>query len=195
MLGRRAMRMEMMKRTEATHGRAQAGIDFIVSYGFALVVIAIAIFILLKSNVLGASVYPEACYPAPSFLCVSDILFTNGTINIVFAQATGGTMDVLGIACSTAVNSLGDYPAYGNINVVSYTGMPSTYPNNAFQYGETVYSDNTSNAIEVNCYGPSGIINMAPGSPVGGYVWINYTQPGLSYARTELLATFTTKTV
>jgi hypothetical protein len=195
MLGRIA---RMRRRSSDLHcgeRRAQSGIDFIISYGFALLVIAIAIFVMLKSNLLSSGVTPDTCYPAQPFLCISDILFSNGTMYVVFAQATGGTMNVIGIACATSTNSLGDYPAYGNTNVLGYSALPSAYPANTLANGMTIYSDNASRIVPVYCYGAQGVIHAPKGTAYGGYIWINYTLTNVPGYRESMLASFTAKTV
>jgi hypothetical protein len=191
--------MKMKKRNSCGRGangaKSQTAIDFLVSYGFALMVVSVFIFVVMRYGILSTRLTPESCYATPSFICTSSILFNNGTFDFVFAQATGGTMNVIGVSCSTALNATGDLPEYGNVHVIGYSNSPGSYPSNQLLNGMLVYSDNESSRISMYCYGPSGMIVAAPGTDYSGYVWVSYTLTNLPGTYTSMVATFTTKTV
>jgi hypothetical protein len=189
------MRQNSSAHRGAARARGQAATDFLVSYGFALMIVATFIFVVVRYGVFSTRLVPNDCYASPSFLCTSYLLFNNGTFDFVFAQATGGTMNVIGLACSMAVNATGDLPQYGNVNVLGYAKSPGSYPTAQLQNGIIVYSDNASATISTYCYGPSGQITAVPGAEYNGYVWVNYTLSNLPGSYTRMIATFTAKTV
>ncbi|MEM3638433.1 MAG: hypothetical protein QXW90_00275, partial [Candidatus Micrarchaeaceae archaeon] len=49
--------------------RLQAAVDFMMSYGIAILIITIAIGIIYKVGVLNPSLTPVSCTPAPGFSC------------------------------------------------------------------------------------------------------------------------------
>jgi hypothetical protein len=174
--------------------RQQAAVDFMVSYGIAMLVIAIAVYVIIRLGVFGSGLAQPQCVGAPSFSCGDFAFASNGLLTIVLTQAVGGTMNMTGIACSTGVNVTGNQPQYGNIKVTSYTATPQYYPNNELANGLILYSD-SSVAIMVNCYGPGGVSTMNLGTVYTGYIWINYTFSGLppTYHTIERVAQFTAR--
>ncbi len=204
--------------------RAQAAVDFMVAYGIALLALAIAIYVILSLGVFTSAVTPTTCYPSPSFSC--DAVSYNGlsgNVTIVFTQALGGTINITGAACSSTINAIGGRsytdslgrvwntisggPAFGNYQVQPYSNVifNPTYPTNALQYGEVVYSGN-SGELSVNCYDAnngydpsSGVLSDGPakvniGTSFSGYIWFNYTIANLptKYHAVQQVAQFTT---
>ncbi len=159
---------------EACHRKGQAAIDYLVSYGIAIIILTIAIAVIYNLGLLNPLFTPVSCTPAPSFSCGLFYINQNGILYINISQSVGSTITVQGLSCSTAYNSVSDTPEYGNI----YTSNSASYyptgesPNN----GITFYSG-SSNTFVVNCYGPGGIVSGALGNIFFGHVWLNYTIP------------------
>lgn len=170
----------------------QAAIDFMVAYGFAILVISIVIYVVLQLAIYQPGLTPESCTGAPGFTCTSYTLSTNGMLSIQLAQAQGGTLNITGAACSSAVNSSGNRPAYGNIGILGYSVVPQFYPSNAMANGMVVYSD-VNFIVEVYCYNPTGLTGPSYGSTFNGYLWLNYTNTALpaSMRSKPIVAQFT----
>jgi len=163
--------------------KLQAALDFMVSYGIAILIITIALYVVFSLGIFNPKLASIVCTPAPSYICESFSISTNSTFTILLAQSTGGTIDVTGAACSSAPNATSDMPAYGNVHVLNYSKAPQYYPNNAMQNGITIYSDNES-TIQVYCYNSGGEAKNSLGYTFTGYLWINYTfsnLPSLHY--------------
>ncbi len=155
--------------------KAQAALDFMTSYGMALIIIIIAIAIVYRLGVLNPNLVQPSCTSVPGFSCGLYFINTNGTLTVDLMQTTGGTITVLGAACSSAQNSTGNKPAFGNIYVT----------NNALYYprgqspgsGIEMYSG-AQRQFNVTCYNPTGRARNSLGAGFFGYIWLNYSVPG-----------------
>ncbi|MGC8710278.1 MAG: hypothetical protein ACP5RF_01545 [Candidatus Micrarchaeia archaeon] len=173
--------------------KAQASVDFLMSYGIAIIIIVIAVAVIYKVGVLNPTAAPVSCTPEPGFSCSLFSINTTGAMSIYLAQATGGPITVKGIACSASQNATGSLPAYGNIYVTSNPAYYpyNAYPNNALSNGIVVYSG-SGNMFETNCYEAGGVATGALGDAFYGFIWLNYTIPG--YGNTvQKVASFTVK--
>lgn len=166
---------------DEVHARArlQAAIDFMVSYGFAILVIAIAVYVVLQLGVYQPGLTPQSCTAEPGFACVSYALFRNGTLDVELAQAQGGTINITGAACASSPNVAGDGPAFGNVNVFRYNSITQQYyPDASMANGIIAYSD-TRFTVKTYCYGSGGVAGPSYGSMFNGYLWLNYTNAAL----------------
>ncbi|MGC8622468.1 MAG: hypothetical protein ACP5SJ_02990 [Candidatus Micrarchaeia archaeon] len=154
--------------------RSQAALDFMVSYGIAIMIITIALYIIFSLGVFNPKLASQQCTPSPSFICLSYSINKTSSFSIILSQSTGGTMYITGVACSSAVNSTSNIPAYGNVHVLPYSLAPQYYPNNALQNGAYLYSDNET-LLQVFCYNSKGKAASSLGYTFTGYLWINYT--------------------
>ncbi len=158
--------------------KLQSTIDYMVSYGVALAIIAVAIYVMSSFGLFNPYLSPKVCTPASGFICNGYTISSNGIVSVLFSQVTGTTLNINGVACSTNVNlTNASLPAYGNVHVVKYSGMPSAYPN-ALASSMVMQSD-TANTIEAYCYNNKGYAKSKLGNTFNGYVWINYTVSGL----------------
>ncbi len=158
--------------------RAQAAIDFMTSYGVALLIIAIALYVIYSVGFLGPNVSTNTCTPEPGFSCGFFLLNTTGALTMRLSQATGGMIIIHGAACSSAINTTGSNPEYGNVHVTNASAYyPSSTNTITLGKGINFYSGSTQ-TINVTCYGSSGVASGTLGSSFFGYVWLNYTVPG-----------------
>ena len=175
--------------------KAQASIDMLIAYSIAILIISISVYIVLQLGIFNTRIAPTYCNAASSFACSTASISRNGILTVIFSQTTGGTLNIIGIACSSQPNSIALGPKYGNLNVLSYAKSPSYYPTNQLQYGLTVYSSNQT-SISTYCYdGPNHPTHGAIGNEFTGYVWINYTISTLpnNYYNVQQFATFSEK--
>ena len=169
--------------------RGQAAVDFMLSYGIALIIIVIAVAIIYKTNIATPTLTTTACSPTAGFSCDYFALSHSGVLTMILSQATGGSMIINGVACTTQINATGNKPAYGNVNVgnaIAYypTGWtPGT--------GISVFSG-SGNTLNLYCYTNTGIATGPLGNTYLGYVWLNYTVPGYGNL-TQIVATVNAK--
>lgn len=173
------------------HGgmRAQAAVDFLMSYGIALIIISIAVAVIYKVTILSPVLSVSTCTASAGFSCESFALNRSGILTLQLSQATGGTITVNGAACSTQQNNTGNQPAYGNIKITNTIAY--YYGSNSPGTGVTVYSG-SSNTLVLYCYNPSGIATGILGNGYLGFVWLNYTVTGYGSV-TQQVATLSVK--
>jgi hypothetical protein len=170
----------------------QAAVDFMMSYGIALLIIIIAAGIIYKVGVLNPNITPVYCQPSPGFSCGQFAMNTSGVLTLSLAQATGGPIIINGIACSSRANQTIVGPMYGNIHVTSNSAY---YPSGVYAstpLGSLTMYSGSSYILYANCYSSGGIAASNLGNAFFGYVWLNYTIPGYG-STTQQVATFVAK--
>ena len=160
--------------------RSQAAIDFVSSYGFALLIIAISIYAVFQLGVFNYSASPQYCYSNSPFSCVAYSINTTGGLTIAISQSSGGVMTITGAACGTTPNTTIIGPARGNVKVLPDSGgSAGYYPNNKLAGGITIYPGATT-VLYLNCYtGANSLAASSIGTTFSGYLWLNYTFSGL----------------
>jgi len=152
--------------------KAQAAIDFISTYGFVILIIAITIYAVLQLGVFNYAASPQYCYSQYPFSCIAYSLNTSGGLVVVISQNSGGVMNITGVACSSVPNTTRIGPKYGNVMVGANTVF---YPNNVIANGITLYPGAQA-TIYAKCYsnnlGPS---TSVIGGTFTGYLWVKYT--------------------
>ncbi len=174
--------------------RLQASLDMMVSYGIALLIIAIALYVVVTIGFPSTKSVTSDCIASPGFSCTTYTIAPNGTAIFVISQSTGGTLTINGVACASAPNATGNGPAYGNLGIQSPSEVPVFYP-----YGvpnSIVMYSGSANTLETNCYiGPDKLASGGLGDSFTGYLWLNYTFSGLpnNINNVQQVASFTTK--
>ncbi|MGC8676438.1 MAG: hypothetical protein ACP5T3_02905 [Candidatus Micrarchaeia archaeon] len=165
--------------------KLQAAVDFLMSYGIALIIVSIAIAVIVKLAFLTPTLSTSTCTPEPGFACQYYAINTSGTLTISLAQDIGSAISVHGIACSTSANNTGNKPMFGNIYV---TNSIAYYPpSNSPGTGIVVYSGEAY-TFNVNCYGAGGIAKGKLGNSFIGYLWLNYTLQGYGQITQQIAA-------
>lgn len=154
--------------------KAQAAVDFITSYGIALIIILASVGIIYSIGISNAKYATPTCNSAPGFSCAFFSMSVNGILTLKLAQALGSQLTINGIACSTGTNTVGNKPLYGNIYV---TNSVTYYPPSNDPGSNTIYS-NSYYIFYLYCYSSSGIATSSYGNWYSGYVWFNYSIPG-----------------
>lgn len=159
--------------------KAQAAIDFLMSYGLALIVIVISVAVIYQISVSHQTLSAYTCTAIPGFSCDFYALNTSGVLMVTLSQATGGQIVINGAACSTQPSSIGYGPAFGNpfvTNAVAYYPTPNgitSAPINGIPV-----SSGSGGTLSMYCYSPTGTASAVIGSAFTGYLWLNYTTPG-----------------
>lgn len=167
--------------------KLQAAVDFMSSYGIALLVMAAAL-IAIYSIALTPNNPPVFCTPTPGFNCNFLSISKAGIMTFKISQALGTQVTINGAACSTAQGSANN-PAYGNMQVSNTVAFypPMEYPPNNVIYSGGYY------ILYMYCYSApnNGIATGATGKPITGFVWLTYTIPNYGQ-QTQKIATFST---
>ena len=157
--------------------RSQAAIDFLTSYGFAILIISVAVYSVLALGVFNYSATPTYCYSVSPFTCAAYAINTTGVMAIVLSQSSGGILTVQGASCSTTQNTTRVGPQYGNVYVSSNTLF---YPAGTRITSGVLIYPGAQAVLYINCYNTNGHpAASAIGQTFTGYVWVNYTFSGL----------------
>ncbi|MGC8479522.1 MAG: hypothetical protein ACP5M9_02540 [Candidatus Micrarchaeia archaeon] len=163
--------------------------DFMASYGLALIIIIFAVATIYLIGNSNNNVFQNSCTGYSGFSCSTLFLNDSGILNITISQDTGADILVKGIACSTAQSSVGVGPAYGNYGVYNSFYY---YPNSEMANGININTGNSA-SFDLYCYNSVGVsTEQVQGNDFSGYVWINYTVINTDINETELMAAFTT---
>ncbi len=132
--------------------KAQSAMEYLMTYGWAILIIAVILGALFQLGVFSTKSYlPAGCIPQSGFLCSNPILSASGTLSITFG--TFQPMQILGTGCSVS----------------------SSEPTVFVGLNTTVNGGQTIN-LYFKCPFSGGI-----GKAFSGTLWINYTQNGADY--------------
>lgn len=165
--------------------KGQVAIDFLASYGIAIVIMLVAISVLFLLIPSTSYIFPEQCVPAPGFACGYYSLDKTGILTISLSQAIGGTITINGAACSSQLttNSL---PQYGNTYVTDNTLF---YPQGSNPGAGLAVPSGGSVILYMYCYGPNGIATSRfTGGSYSGYLVLNYTISSTNLNTTQTIA-------
>ena len=166
--------------------KQQSAIDFMTSYGFAILVIIIAIVIIYEVGF--GSVYgftQNTCTAQSGFSCDYVNMNASGLLTLKMSQSVVTNMHINGFACSSQSNSTGTGPEYGNTGV---TSSNSFYPSGDSPVGTTFYGS-SEGTFYIYCYGVYGKLSGEVSKPVIAYIFLNYTPLGYQ-PTTQLIITY-----
>ena len=160
--------------------KAQSAMEYLMTYGWAILVIAVVLAILFSIGVFsGGSFLGTSCIAASGYLCKSPAYPHIGTatnpnaITLTIGQNTGATIYnvIVGISPQGATLSNAGFPVLGAIMQPYFYGQPPTSPPII-----GVMPSGESSAVTINVpTSGSGWVSNVIGSTFTGYVWINYT--------------------
>ncbi|MCL5008176.1 MAG: hypothetical protein M1562_02925 [Candidatus Marsarchaeota archaeon] len=134
-------------------GRAQSAVEYLTTYGWAILIIAIVIAVIFSSHIL-MQPQTQLCTFTANFTCTS-ALNSNGIVNLSIEQNTGGQIDITAIGCNSAENT---------------SFMTQISPSLVLDNGNSI-------SKSVQCYTDGKEFNKTVGTTFHGYVIINYTNP------------------
>ncbi len=161
--------------------------DFISSYGIAIVIIVAALLVVYRITFYNP-VSPY-CSSPPGFSCGFVALNTSGILTIKISQALGTQITINGVACADQQAQNSDTPAYGNVHVNG--DIPYYYAQKYYPPGNSIYSGG-SYILNLYCYKYGVKAARHSGSQFSGYVWLNYSIPNYGN-QVEKIATFQTE--
>jgi hypothetical protein len=174
------------KNSEKMMKKLQAAMEYLMTYGWAILIIALALGVLYSLGVLNPGrLKPVMCMlPAP-FSCQIGGFTTGGKLNITLSQGSGQTITLLGVACIdnqhvSSSNGLPDSNCNTGGNSTCWTAIVSG--TNAVP-SSTLASGSTISVYNIQCY-PAGngpFPTSTIGSSFGGTLILKYTMGGNTY--------------
>ena len=164
--------------------RLQSAMEYLLTYGWALLIIAIVLAALFQLGIFnGSTLLGTSCVAAPGFLCSNPVLLTTGNVAFTIGQTTGSTLYNVALGC--AATSLGNglpNPSGAVVMLAPSGGVMSTNTmspaNTAVGLGQSLTSGQTLSISGLPCFGTTGTA-LPAGSAIGtafsGRIWLNYT--------------------
>jgi hypothetical protein len=153
--------------------RLQSAMEFLITYGWAILIMAVALAALYAVGVINPSIYaPHQCILSSGFTCLAYTINSMGILSLNLQQSTPDPVNVIAMACTQ-------------------NGIVGNLPNNP--PGNQVYMTVGSNALfSVQCVTSAGgpFVSKIGGS-FSGTIVVNYTDeltklPGTAYGKIAL---------
>ena len=179
--------------------RAQSAMEYLMTYGWAILIIAVVLGALFSLGVFSSgALLGTACVAGPGFQCQNPVLLTTGNVAFTFGQSTGATLYNVALGCAATTTGAG-LP-----NIASLTGIvlldtgsinggtggaaSSISASGSAVYGNvlkanqlTMVSGQTVSVTGLPCFSSTGAAlgttaSLAPiGTSFSGSIWMNYT--------------------
>ncbi len=153
--------------------KGQSAMEYLMTYGWAILIIAIVLVALFELGIFGGSTLPTACVAQSGFIC-SNPSFVGANIIVTVGQSSGQNYGSTTLAFINSTNLhlvQGTSPSFPSGTSVVLTSMTS---------GST-YTENV----------PIGYAAPTAGTGISGELWISYTLSGTT--QYQELATITAK--
>ncbi|MGC8649219.1 MAG: hypothetical protein ACP5UN_03325 [Candidatus Micrarchaeia archaeon] len=160
---------------------AQSAMEYLMTYGWAILIIAIVLAILFKLGVFsGASLTGTSCIGTVGWSC-SGLSYGTSGLSFTLGQSTGTQVNNVVVACSSTAGT-GGYPASGNFY---YPTAPATNSGLGATSSNIVTATSNSLAGAIPNGGTITISNIicggmgapAIGQTFQGYAWVAYITP------------------
>lgn len=165
--------------------KAQAAMEYLMTYGWALLVIVIVIAILVSLNLFSA---PQGCsFERPGFTCGSPVIDTNGKLFLPLTNANPNNIKLVGVVCTAdKVQEAPSAPA---------SGQPG-YFNEQMIYKQSTY-EVSNGTYAPSCTKGGALFSGPAGTEFSGKVWVFYKneEDGTGYPTRTVSANLVTKTV
>ena len=146
--------------------RSQSAMEYLMTYGWTILVIAIVLVALFELGVFRGSQgsLPTECTAQSGFLCGTPQMNTTGNVLVTFGQSLGSSITVTGVGCS----------------------------NTTAQPGFTSYITGLASGQQVSVIFQCPLASSPIGSSFSGTLWIQYNKGSVSGLVSEV-ATFTAR--
>lgn len=145
--------------------RAQSAMEYLTTYGWAILIIAALMAVLYSLNLFNPSSFaPSVCLFPADFSCISTTLSTSGTLSINIQQATSTSINVTAIGCNAGG---------------TYTNMTALSPADFIDIGGNM-------TFTLSCYSGGAVVSGRAGTLYEGYVVLNYTNLQTGFQHSEM---------
>ena len=151
--------------TRAAGPNAQAAMEYLMTYGWAILIIAIAAVALYSLGIFGGGFASQgsACIAEPGYYCADMVMNTSGNLAANIGQSSGSTITINSIACTNS----------------------SSAPSSTTVISNTIMNSGAIVPLSFHCPGASGPV----GKSYKGYLWIVYSS-GQQSGLTAMVASF-----
>jgi hypothetical protein len=124
------------------NGRLQAAVEYLSMYGWAIIIVAIAILALAALGVFNPQAYVgQQCAMGGGFSCVSYSMAENGMLFITIAQSTISPILVTGVGCYANSNDMELQAPYNppSNEIPMQIGSSSNFSSQCYNYNGTKF--------------------------------------------------------
>ena len=186
--------------------KLQSAMEYLMTYGWAILIIAIVLGALFGLGILNGSAFTlTSCLPQPGFLCQTPSLGTSGNLSFTFGQSTGSTIYNIAFGCASTATSIG-LPSNGLVYMYA-NGLASPWNANVGNAGLatgnslSLSSGSQLSVSGVKCFSQNpvnALVSQTIGTAYSGSVYVNYTLSSGSVSAsnpfvTQKMATVSTK--
>jgi hypothetical protein len=170
--------------------KAQSAMEYLMTYGWAILIIAVVLAVLFSLNVFNAGAnLGSSCIGQPGYSCSAASINSGGILTFTLGQGTGSTVYNAVFSCISSANSvavpgtatqpfnaIGTATSAGTINPVQQTSSVTVAASNSISNSASI----TISGLQ--CYPATGATG-APGAtgflyPIGtgftGTIWMGY---------------------
>ncbi len=146
--------------------KAQSAIEYLTTYGWAIIVIAVVLAALFQLGLFSPnSVVSTQCLFPAEFSCLSSILYsTNSSIAVNLQQALPSNINITAVGC----NNQGTIQFMQSVSPPATVGIGGNYVFNAI------------------CYQNGTTLAISSGQIYRGYLLVNYTQIQTGFPHTVI---------
>lgn len=158
--------------------KAQAAMEYLMTYGWAILIIAIVLAALFALGIfrLGQG---TSCNANAGLLCQNPILNVSGLLSVNIGQGITSNMYNVQIACAASSKGSSNLPNPLTAFEFAQTngGLVGGYLTYNSANSLTLSGGSVVNLKGITCYasGATPLNTISIGSPFTGYLWINYT--------------------
>ncbi len=168
-----------------TAPKAQSAMEYLMTYGWAILIIAVVLGALFSLGVFsGSSLLGNACIAGSGFLCQSPVYnHANDLITVQIGQNTGTTWVTANfVFAPEGTPTVGGIPnLVGTIGTNTFTNSLIVATVGQVVPGQTQYIALPVNALGTGWGGTSTPANtVTVGTPATGTIWAYYTTTGLA---------------
>jgi len=160
----------------------QAAMEYLMTYGWALLVIVIVIAILLIMNPFSA---PQSCrFDQIGFTCDAPALASTGFLYVKFTNGNNNAVKLYGVQCTQAKSA----------TPPTFTAPASPL---ATIQRQDYYQLNSTNAVKCTDSSGAALVGLKAGTDFSGKVWVYYKndEDGSDYPMRTASANLVTKVV
>lgn len=143
--------------------KSQSAIEYLMTYGWALLIIAIALATLTAFGLFNQGNFVSSSCSLPNGLsCKSAVLSSNGMLTINIGQDTASAITITAVSCNS------NQTAYGGISVSKQIGI------------------NGNSTFTPFCYSGNSQFTGKIGQVYHGFIIVNYTSQSSSISQTAI---------
>ncbi len=152
--------------------RAQSAVEYLTTYGWAIIIIAIVLAALYEIGLFNPSGFVSTTCTFPAeFGCLTAVLSsssatTNAIMNVTIQQSTQSVINITAYGCN-------------NLGTPTNMILPNNPPSDVISL-----AIGGTNSLSITCYNNYSLLTINPGQLFKGYVIINYTNVQTGFPHT-----------